>query len=93
MNQNIIEMRGVTKRFGAVTANNSVDISITANSIHAIVGENGAGKSTIMKILYGFYAADVGEIWIDGVKREIRTPHDAIALGLTMTLSAILDML
>jgi general nucleoside transport system ATP-binding protein len=82
--QNIIEMRGITKRFGAVTANKGVDLSIPANTVHAIVGENGAGKSTIMKILYGFYAADEGEIWIDGVKREIKTPHDAIALGLGM---------
>src|SRR5262245_21826247 len=81
---NIIEMRGVTKRFGAVTANKGIDLSIPANTIHAIVGENGAGKSTIMKILYGFYTADEGEIWVDGVKREIRTPHDAIALGLGM---------
>ena len=77
-------MRGITKRFGAVTANKGVDLSIPANTIHAIVGENGAGKSTIMKILYGFYAADEGEIWIDGVRREIKTPHDAIALGLGM---------
>ena len=84
MNQNIIEMRGVTKRFGAVTANKGISLSIPANTIHAIVGENGAGKSTVMKILYGFYTADEGEIWIDGVRREIRTPHDAIALGLGM---------
>jgi simple sugar transport system ATP-binding protein len=84
MNQNIIEMRGITKRFGAVTANKGVDLAIPAGSIHAIVGENGAGKSTIMKILYGFYTADEGEIWIDGERREIRTPHDAIALGLGM---------
>ena len=84
MNQNIIEMRGITKRFGSVTANKGVDLSIPAKTIHAIVGENGAGKSTIMKILYGFYAPDDGEIWIDGVRREIKTPHDAIALGLGM---------
>jgi simple sugar transport system ATP-binding protein len=84
MNQNIIEMRGITKRFGAVTANEGVDLSIPAGSIHAIVGENGAGKSTIMKILYGFYTADEGEIRIDSEKRDIRTPHDAIALGLGM---------
>jgi simple sugar transport system ATP-binding protein len=77
-------MRGITKRFGAVTANKGVDLSIPANTIHAIVGENGAGKSTIMKILYGFYAADEGEIRIDGVRREIKTPHDAIASGLGM---------
>jgi simple sugar transport system ATP-binding protein len=81
---NIIEMRNVTKRFGAVTANKGVNLAIPANTIHAIVGENGAGKSTIMKILYGFYTADEGEVCIDGARREIRTPHDAIALGLGM---------
>jgi simple sugar transport system ATP-binding protein len=81
---NIIEMRGITKRFGAVTANKGIDLSIPANTIHAIVGENGAGKSTIMKILYGFYTADEGEIFIDGEKRELRSPHDAIKLGLGM---------
>ena len=81
---NIIEMRGITKRFGAVTANKGVNLSIPANTIHAIVGENGAGKSTIMKILYGFYTADEGEIRIEGAQREIKTPHDAIALGLGM---------
>jgi simple sugar transport system ATP-binding protein len=81
---NIIEMRNITKRFGPVVANKGIDLSIPARTIHAIVGENGAGKSTIMKILYGFYSADEGEISIDGVKREIKSPHDAIALGLGM---------
>ena len=73
---NIIEMRGITKRFGAVTANKGINLHIPANTIHAIVGENGAGKSTIMKILYGFYTADEGEIWVDGQRRDIRNPHD-----------------
>ncbi|HZN11884.1 MAG TPA: ABC transporter ATP-binding protein [Blastocatellia bacterium] len=81
---NIIEMRGITKRFGGVTANDHVDLAIPAGTIHAIVGENGAGKSTAMKILYGFYTADEGEIWVDGERREIRSPHDAIQLGLGM---------
>ncbi len=81
---NIIEMHAITKRFGAVIANNAIDLSIPARTIHAIVGENGAGKSTIMKILYGFYRADQGEIRIDGVLREIRSPQDSIALGLGM---------
>lgn len=81
---NIIEMRGITKRFGGVVANKGINLSIPANTIHAIVGENGAGKSTIMKILYGFYTADEGEIFIDGQRRDIRNPHNAIALGLGM---------
>jgi simple sugar transport system ATP-binding protein len=81
---NIIEMRGIAKRFGAVVANKGINLHIPANTIHAIVGENGAGKSTIMKILYGFYTADEGEIWVDGERRNIRNPHDAIALGLGM---------
>ncbi len=81
---NIIEMRGITKRFGVVTANKGINLNIPANTIHAIVGENGAGKSTIMKILYGFYTADEGEIFVDGQPRQIRNPHDAIALGLGM---------
>jgi len=81
---NIIEMRGITKRFGAVLANDRIDLSIPANTIHAIVGENGAGKSTIMKILYGFYSADEGEILIDGMKREMRSPQEALALGMGM---------
>ncbi|MBK8315443.1 MAG: ABC transporter ATP-binding protein [Acidobacteria bacterium] len=80
----IIEMRKITKRFGSVTANKGINLSIPANTIHAIVGENGAGKSTIMKILYGFYTADEGEIVIDGLKRDIRNPYHAIALGLGM---------
>src|SRR4030095_11349260 len=53
-------------------------------TIHAIVGENGAGKSTIMRIAYGFYNADSGEIFVDGNKVGIRNPHDAIALGIGM---------
>jgi simple sugar transport system ATP-binding protein len=81
---NMIEMRGITKRFGAVVANKQIDLTIPANTIHAIVGENGAGKSTIMRILYGFYTADEGEIYLDGRRADIRSPHDAIAMGLGM---------
>ena len=79
-----VEMRGVTKQFGEVLANDHIDIRIPAQSIHAIIGENGAGKSTAMNILYGFYKADKGEILIDGVPRAIDSPRDAIALGLGM---------
>ena len=79
-----VEMRGVTKRFGDVVANDSISLAIPAHSIHAIIGENGAGKSTAMNILYGFYAADEGEILIDGEARSITSPRDAIELGLGM---------
>src|ERR1043166_1100364 len=80
----MIELRNITKRFGDVLANDRISISVTSGTIHAIVGENGAGKSTVMRIAYGFYTADSGEILINGQVREIRTPHDAIALGIGM---------
>src|SRR5229473_5071600 len=80
----MIELRNITKRFGEVLANDRVSFSVTPGTIHAIVGENGAGKSTAMRIAYGFYTADSGEILINGQVRNIRTPHDAIALGVGM---------
>ncbi len=80
----MLELRNITKTFGAVTANNDVSITVHKGTIHAIVGENGAGKSTIMRIAYGFYNADSGEIYVDGNKVDIRGPHDAIALGIGM---------
>lgn len=79
-----VEMRGITKRFGEVLANDHISLAIPDRSIHAIIGENGAGKSTAMNILYGFYAADEGEILIDGQPRAIDKPGDAIKLGLGM---------
>ena len=79
-----VEMSGITKRFGDVLANDHISLAIPDRSIHAIIGENGAGKSTAMNILYGFYAADEGEILIDGEPREISGPGDAIKLGLGM---------
>jgi general nucleoside transport system ATP-binding protein len=80
----MLELRNITKTFGSVIANNDVSIKVHKGTIHAIVGENGAGKSTIMRIAYGFYNADSGEIWVDGKKVDIRNPHDAIALGIGM---------
>src|SRR5947207_1238775 len=79
-----LELRNVSKRFGAVLANDHLNITIPSGTIHAIVGENGAGKSTAMRIAYGFYRADSGDIVVDDQVREIRTPHDAIALGIGM---------
>ena len=79
-----VEMRGITKRFGEVLANDHISLAVPDRSIHAIIGENGAGKSTAMNILYGFYGADEGEILIDGQPRAINGPGDAIKLGLGM---------
>src|SRR6478609_5940418 len=80
----MLELKKITKTFGDVVANNDVSITIHPGTIHAIVGENGAGKSTIMRIAYGFYNADSGEIFVDGNRVDIRTPHDAIKLGIGM---------
>src|SRR4030095_5824814 len=80
----MIELRNITKRFGAVLANDHINIKVEPGTIHAIVGENGAGKSTAMRIAYGFYTSDSGEILINGTPRDIRTPHDAIAAGIVM---------
>jgi simple sugar transport system ATP-binding protein len=79
-----LELRDVTKRFGAVLANDHLNITIESGTIHAIVGENGAGKSTAMRIAYGFYTADRGAIVVDDQVRDIRAPRDAIALGIGM---------
>ncbi|MBA2734920.1 MAG: ABC transporter ATP-binding protein [Acidobacteria bacterium] len=80
----MLELRNITKRFGDVLANDHVSIMVRAGTIHAIVGENGAGKSTAMRIAYGFYTADEGEIVVEGEAQRIATPHDAIALGIGM---------
>ena len=80
----MLELKNITKTFGDVIANNDVSFNVTKGTIHAIVGENGAGKSTIMRIAYGFYNADGGEIVVDGNSVDIRTPHDAIRLGIGM---------
>jgi len=80
----MLELRNITKRFGNVLANDHINIKIEPGTIHAIVGENGAGKSTAMRIAYGFYTADSGEILVDLQARQIATPHDAIALGVGM---------
>ncbi len=80
----MLELKNITKTFGTVVANDDVSISINPGTIHAIVGENGAGKSTIMRIAYGFYKADSGSIEFDGKPVAINNPHDAIALGIGM---------
>jgi simple sugar transport system ATP-binding protein len=80
----MIELRNITKRFGAVVANDGLNIIVAPGTIHAIVGENGAGKSTAMRIAYGFYTAESGDFLVNGTVRAIRSPHVAIALGIGM---------
>lgn len=84
MAQAAIELIGINKSFGAVRANRDINLEIVRGTIHGIVGENGAGKSTLMSILYGFYQADSGEIHVGGKPASIKTPNDAIALGIGM---------
>lgn len=79
-----IQMRGVTKRFGPVVANEHVDFDLIQGEIHALLGENGAGKTTLMRILYGLYHADEGEVLVDGELAPIASPKDAIQLGIGM---------
>src|SRR3972149_2210671 len=73
----LIALRGITKAFPGVMANDRIDLDIYYSEIHALLGENGAGKSTLMKILFGFYRADGGEILLNGKPILIRSPRDA----------------
>ncbi len=79
-----LEMRGITRRFPGVVANDGIDLSIRPGEIHALLGENGAGKSTLMNILYGLLTPDEGEILLDGKAAQISGPSDAIARGIGM---------
>jgi len=80
----LLEMRGITKIFPGVVANDHVDFEVAEGEIHALLGENGAGKTTLMNILYGLYVPDSGEIFIRGERADIHSPHDAIALSIGM---------
>jgi len=79
-----IEMRGITKRFGPVLANDKVDFELVQGEVHALLGENGAGKTTLMRILYGLYQEDEGKIFVKGQTSKINSPKDAIAKGIGM---------
>jgi len=80
----ILELRGITKRFPGVLANDHIDFDLRRNEVHALLGENGAGKSTLMNILYGLYSADEGEILINGKPVKFSSARDAIDAGIGM---------
>jgi simple sugar transport system ATP-binding protein len=82
--ETVLETRGITKRFPGVVANDHIDFEIKAGEIHAILGENGAGKTTLMNVLFGLYQPDEGEILIGGKSVKLRSPLDAIDLGIGM---------
>jgi simple sugar transport system ATP-binding protein len=80
----VLELRGITKRFPGVLANDHIDLVLNEGEIHALLGENGAGKTTLMNILYGLYQPDEGEIFVRGKPVKIYSPSDAIASGIGM---------
>lgn len=84
MADTVVEMRGITKRFPGIVANDNISFSVKKGEIHALLGENGAGKSTLMNILFGLYEQDEGDILIRGEKVRIQNPNDANRLGIGM---------
>lgn len=80
----VLELKGITKRFPGVLANDHIDLTLNKGEILVLLGENGAGKTTLMNILYGLYQPTEGEIWVEGKKIEVHSPTDAINAGIGM---------
>ena len=79
-----LELRGITKRFGDLLANDGIDFDVRGGEVHALLGENGAGKTTAMRIAYGLTQASAGSVLVDGRTVDVRSPHDAIRVGIGM---------
>lgn len=84
MEEYAVELRQITKRFGTVTASDNIDLKVRRGSVHALLGENGSGKSSLMKILFGLYQKDEGQIFINGKEEEIQSPLQALEKGIGM---------
>jgi ABC-type uncharacterized transport system ATPase subunit len=80
----VLELRGITKQFPGVLANDAIDLDLARGEIHALLGENGAGKSTLMNILFGLYKPDEGEILLEGRRVSFSSAKEAIAAGIGM---------
>ena len=80
----LLEMRGITKKFGAITALDHVDLRLFSGEVLGVVGDNGAGKSTLMKVLSGLYSASSGEVIFDGRSVQLNSPRDAQDIGIEM---------
>jgi simple sugar transport system ATP-binding protein len=80
----VLELRGITKRFPGIVANDQIDLDLRRGEVHALLGENGAGKSTLMNVLSGLYRADEGEIWLKGSRVSFRSSKEAIDAGIGM---------
>src|SRR5216110_2119366 len=80
----ILELRGITKQFPGVLANDHIDLDLRRGEVHALLGENGAGKTTLMNILYGLSKPDEGEIFLNGERITFSSPKDAIERGIGM---------
>ena len=79
-----LKMSGITKQFPGVLANDDITLEIRWGEVHGLLGENGAGKTTLMNVLYGLHHPDSGEIYVDGKKVDISSPHAAVELGIGM---------
>ena len=80
----MLELRGITKSFPGVVANESIDLVVGRGEVHAILGENGSGKSTLMKVIYGYHSPDSGTISVDGSPVRLASPADGRRLGIGM---------